>query len=55
MVENFGKSRIAQDRTVEIQNAPDSRELKYQVSFKQNLSFRKIPGEKFERDQGHHW
>ena len=31
----YGKSSIAQDPTVEIQNAPVSRELKYQVSFMQ--------------------
>ena len=40
---------------MEIQNAPVSRELKYQVSFMQNVSFQKIPGEKFERAQGRSW
>ena len=34
-----GKSSTVQDLTVEIQNAPVSRELKYQVSFMQNFSF----------------
>ena len=48
-----GKLRNAQDPTVEIQNAPVSRELKYQVSFMQNLSFWKIHWPEIERSQGH--
>ena len=55
MGENFKKSRITKDPTIEIQNAPVSRELKYQVSFMQNVSFQKILGEKFERAQGRSW
>ena len=53
MGENFGKSRISQDPTVEIQNASVSRELKYQVSFMQNVSFWKIHWPEIERRQGH--
>ena len=50
MVENFGKPRIAQDLTVDIQNALDSRELKYQASFMQNLSFWKIHGPEIDQE-----
>ena len=55
MYDLSGKSRIAQDLTVEIQNAPVSRELKYQVSFMQSFSFWKIHGPEIERSQGHPW
>ena len=50
-----GKSRAVRDLTVEIQNAPVSRELKYQVSFMQSVSFWKIHGPEIERSQGHRW
>ena len=45
-----GKSSAAQDPTVEIQNAPVSRELKYQVSFMQSLGFWKIHWPEVERE-----
>ena len=50
MYDLSGKLRNAQDLTVEIQNAPVSRELKYQVSFMQNVSFQKIHGPEIEQD-----
>ena len=50
MYDLSGKLRNAQDPTVEIQNAPVSRELKYQVSFMQNVSFWKIHGPEIEQE-----
>ena len=44
-----GKSSTAQDPTVEIQNAPVSRELKYQASFMQSLSSLKIHWPEIQR------
>ena len=44
------KSNTAQDLTIEIQNAPVSRGLKYLVSFMRNLSFWKIHGPEIERN-----
>ena len=48
-----GKLNTAQDPTMEIQNAPVSRELKYQASFMQSVSFWKIHWPEIERGQGH--